>query len=64
MAIHPDPRFPLLPKDQAEVIGIYLELMRAQDASGRQPEVVVKQPPTPRPGAGHAPIPPELQDLD
>lgn len=43
MAIHPDPRFPLLPRDQADVIRIYIELKRAEDRSGREPEITSYQ---------------------
>lgn len=44
MAIHPDSRFPLLPRDQADVIRIYLELKRAEDRSGREPEIAWYRP--------------------
>ena len=44
MAIHPESSFPLLARDQAEVIRIYLELMRERDRSGRAPEVTMNQP--------------------
>jgi hypothetical protein len=40
MAMLPNPYFPLLVSDQAEVIRIYLELMRA---SGGSPQVASRQ---------------------
>lgn len=57
MAIHPDPRFPLLPRDQADVIRIYIELKRAQDRSGRESEMLVNNPLGTRydSSAGHSP---------
>lgn len=37
MAIHPDSSFPLLVRDQAEVIQIFIELMRESDRSCELP---------------------------
>lgn len=64
MAIHPDPRFPLLPRDQADVIRIYIELKRAQDRSGREQEIALHQ--TQDPGSRPAPswIPGDPTHLD
>jgi hypothetical protein len=49
MSIHPNPSFPLLASDQAEVIRIFLELMREGDHTGRVSEATpTKKPLGPR----------------
>lgn len=62
MAIHPDPRFPILTRDQADVIRLYIELKRDQDRSGREPEVLVNRPQELR--HGYAGFPDESQELE
>jgi hypothetical protein len=65
MAIHPDSRFPLLIRDQAEVIRIFLELMRESDRTGRAPKVTTTQRPIGRRnGPNDHWIPDELADLE
>ena len=43
MAVFPNPNFPLLANDQADVIRIYLELMRNWDREGRPSAVASRQ---------------------
>ena len=43
MAVFPNPNFPLLANDQADVMRIYLELMRNWDRYGRPSAVASSQ---------------------
>ena len=46
MAMHPDSSFPLLASDQAEVIRIFLDLMREREQVERPSEVASHRPRT------------------
>lgn len=60
MAMHPSSSFPVRPSDQADVIRIYLELMRERYPARREPEVVLRsRNSSDRPG-----FPGELLELD
>lgn len=48
MAMHPDSSFPLLASDQAEVIRIFLELMRERERVEHSSQVVSHKPPAAR----------------
>lgn len=48
MSIHPSSSFPVLVRDQAEVIQIFLQLMRDGDLAGRGSKVTTSQPIGPR----------------
>jgi hypothetical protein len=45
MSIQPISNFPLLASDQADVIRIFLELMREGDHAGRVPEATTNKEP-------------------
>ena len=62
MAIHPDTSFPVSPKDQADVIRIYIELMRERHGGSREAEMLVEKPLGPRRNAGRTRLPYELPD--
>lgn len=61
MAIHPDTSFPVSPKDQADVIRIFIELMRKRHGDRREPELLIEKPlgtrrsPSPAPNSGQLP---------
>jgi hypothetical protein len=46
MAMHPDSSFPLLASDQAEIIRIFLELMREHESAEHPSEVISRRPPS------------------
>jgi hypothetical protein len=60
MAIHPSSSFPIRASDQADVIRIFLELMRERYPSRREPEVISGC----RSSSDRPAIPGELLDLD
>lgn len=62
MAIHPDASFPISPKDQADVIRIFIELMRERHGDRREPEMLIEKPLAPRRSPGRAPLPGHLPD--
>jgi hypothetical protein len=62
MAIHPDSNFPLLERDQSDVIRMFLELMREGDCAGRAPEVTTNQQVGPRDDSGGSWLPGEPPD--
>ncbi len=64
MDTHPIPSFPLLASDQADVIRIFLELMRNGDRIGHASEVTVNKPLELRNDSGHSWFPGELPELD
>lgn len=64
MAIHPDTSFPVSPKDQADVIRIFIELMRERHGDRREAEMLVEKPLGPRRGSGRPRLPYELPDED
>lgn len=65
MAIHPDSSFPLLIRDQAEVIRIFLELKRDSDRTGRTTGVTTTRKAIgPRADFNDLGYPSELADLD
>lgn len=64
MAIHPDSNFPLLPRDQADVIRLFIELMQDRAGGSREPQMLLERPLGPRHSFGRSGIPGELQDLD
>jgi len=64
MAIHPNPSFPLLPSDQADVIRIFLQLMRERYPSSKVPEVAANHPSVSRNGSNRPWFPGDLPDLD
>ena len=45
MAIHPDSSFPLLASDQADVIRIFIELMREGDRPEQAPQAMTTKKP-------------------
>ncbi|MFP5236224.1 MAG: hypothetical protein ACLGSD_09990 [Acidobacteriota bacterium] len=51
MAIHPDTTFPVSPKDQADVIRIYIELMRERHGDRREADMLLDRPLGPRYGS-------------
>lgn len=63
MAIHPDSSFPLRPSDQADVIRIFLELMRARHPAEHTSEVTTNRPLGPYRGSDRSSFPERL-DLD
>jgi hypothetical protein len=62
MAIHSDTSFPVSPKDQADVIRIFIELMRERHGDRREPELLIEKPLASR--RGPAPYPGQLPDDD
>lgn len=62
MAIHPDASFPISPKDQADVIRIFIELMRERHGDRREPEMLIEKPLASRRSPGRAPFPGHLPD--
>jgi hypothetical protein len=62
MAIYSGSGFPLLPSDQADVIRIFLELMRERDRAGRAPEVTANHSLGPRNGPDEPWLPGPLPD--
>lgn len=64
MAIHPSSSFPLLVSDQAEVIRIYLELLRDRQRAGRPAEDTILRSRPSRNDFHHASPPREMPDLD
>lgn len=64
MAIHPDSNFPLLPRDQAEVIRLFIELMQDRAGGSREPQMLLDKRLGPRRVFGRSAVPGELQDID
>jgi hypothetical protein len=62
MAIHPDTSFPVSPKDQADVIRIFIELMRERHGDRREPEMLIEKPLASRRARGAAPNSGQLPD--
>lgn len=60
MAIHPSSSFPIRASDQADIIRIFLELMRERYPSRREPQVFTG----PRNSSDRPALPGELLDLD
>ena len=60
MAIHPSSSFPLRASDQADVIRIYLQLLRERYPFRKEPEVAVET----RNSSERARFPGELLDLE
>jgi hypothetical protein len=65
MTIHPNSSFPLLASDQADVIRIFLDLMREGDGAGHVPQATTSNKQL-GPGAdcNDSRIPRELLDLE
>jgi hypothetical protein len=65
MAIVPKPGFPLRESDQADVIRMFIELMRGRDGAACASEAAIKSKPiAPRSDSKNPEIPRELLDLD
>jgi hypothetical protein len=64
MSIHPNPSFPLLASDQADVIRIFLELLSERERAARASEVAASQPLGPRNDSNDLWLPRQPPDLD
>jgi hypothetical protein len=64
MAIYSNPSFPILASDQADVIRLFIDLMRDANRTSGAPQLVATNPVTPQKKIDGARLPNELLDLD